>query len=120
MKKETIFTCNVCGYQTPRWLGKCPDCNTWGSLEEETFTQKPTNHKSITEKTPPSKLSEIKPIDKLRISTGIGEMDRALGGGIVLGSVTLIGGDPGIGKSTILMQASGELSKKGEVLYVSV
>ena len=119
MKKETIFTCNVCGYQTPRWLGKCPDCNTWGSLEEETFSQKPTNHKSITEKTPPSKLSEIKPIDKLRISTGIGEMDRALGGGIVLGSVTLIGGDPGIGKSTILMQASGELSKKGVVLYVS-
>ena len=118
-KKETVFTCNVCGYQSPQWLGKCPDCNTWGSLEEEVFTKQTTHHKSFAEKTPPAKLSEIKPIDKIRISTGIGELDRTLGGGIVLGSVTLIGGDPGIGKSTILMQASGNLAEKGAVLYVS-
>lgn len=118
-KKETVYTCNVCGYQSPKWLGKCPDCNTWGSLEEEIFTKqnKPVN--LILDKTPPAKLSDIKPIDKLRISTGIGELDRTLGGGIVLGSITLIGGDPGIGKSTILMQASGELAKKGIVLYIS-
>ena len=118
-KKDTIFTCNVCGYQSPQWLGKCPDCNSWGSLEEEIYSKQSQNHKIITDKTLPTKLSEIKPIDKIRISTGISELDRTLGGGIVLGSVTLIGGDPGIGKSTILMQASGELANKGIVLYVS-
>lgn len=119
MKKETVYTCNVCGYQSSKWLGRCPDCNTWGSMEEEVFFKSPTGHKSLTEKTPPAKLSEVKPIDRLRISTGIGELDRTLGGGIVSGSVTLLGGDPGIGKSTILMQASGELAKKGKVLYIS-
>jgi len=118
-KENTIYTCNVCGYQSNKWLGKCPDCNTWASLEEEVMVKGVSNHKSFTTKIPPAKLSEIKSISEIRISTGITELDRTLGGGIVLGSVTLIGGDPGIGKSTILMQASKELSKKGIVLYIS-
>jgi DNA repair protein RadA/Sms len=119
MKKGTIYVCQNCGFQTPRWLGQCPSCKNWGTLVEEVIVQKKLG-KEKRESGKTYKLSELKPDVKMRTSTGLAELNRVLGGGIVKGSLTLIGGDPGIGKSTLIMQVGNYVANKGEsVLYVS-
>jgi len=122
MKTKTIYTCQNCGYQSPKWLGRCPDCQQWNSLVEEDFREPSVKTKSYTivNPDPPLLLKEVRLKDDSRIKTGISELDRVLGGGIVPGSVILIGGDPGIGKSTICLQICAELSLSGKkILYVS-
>ena len=122
-KSKTVYVCSSCGYETPKWLGKCPDCGEWATLEEQIkqeITTKSNNKavRSIQNVTSYS-LSEIKPDTELRYKTGMYELDRVLGGGIVKGSLVLLSGDPGIGKSTILLQICKELGKKLKILYVS-
>jgi DNA repair protein RadA/Sms len=120
-KPKIIFACQNCGYQSPRWLGKCPDCNQWNSLVEET-TEVNKNIRAEVSGTrqDPFRLSEISTQEEGRVLSGISEFDRVLGGGLVQGSVILIGGDPGIGKSTLLLQAFAALSQKGlTCLYVT-
>ena len=121
-KNKTFFQCQACGYTSPKWLGKCPDCGAWSSFVEEK-KETVTRHSSLVihlGKSEPRPLSSITGEYGQRASTGIKELDRVLGGGVVSGSVVLIGGDPGIGKSTLLLQTLSGLSKKcGKVLYVS-
>lgn len=121
-KIKTFFQCQTCGSTSPKWLGKCPDCGAWNSFAEEK-KESITRHSSLVAhfgKSEPQALSSITGGTGQRISTGIKELDRVLGGGIVSGSVILVGGDPGIGKSTLLLQVlSGVAGKLGRVLYVS-
>lgn len=121
-KIKTFYQCQACGYTNPKWLGKCPDCGAWDTLVEE--RKEPVSRHSPLSihpgKTEPQPLSSIKSGYEQRTSTGMKELDRVLGGGVVAGSVILVGGDPGIGKSTLLLQAFSGLSKKyGKVLYIS-
>ena len=120
-KVKSKYVCQNCGYETAGYLGKCPECGSWGSFVEELFT--PVENKSeveVFDTTPPMTLDEIEMNSEIRMSTNISEFDRVLGGGIVQGSLVLIAGDPGIGKSTILLQTSGELCNAGKkVLYIS-
>lgn len=120
-KVKSKYVCQNCGYETAGYLGKCPECGSWGSFVEELST--PVEKKTeieIFDTTPPMTLDEIEMNSEIRMSTNISEFDRVLGGGIVQGSLVLIAGDPGIGKSTILLQTSGELCKTGKkVLYIS-
>lgn len=121
-KAKIIYACQNCGYQSPKWLGKCPDCNQWNSLVEEKIERSTHRRDELTlgTKEEPAPINEISTAEEGRILSGIGEFDRVLGGGLVPGSVTLIGGDPGIGKSTLLLQAFAALSQKGlTCLYVS-
>lgn len=121
-KIKTKWVCQECGYETAGYLGKCPECNTWGSLVEEfQQSQEPIKvNADFLNLQKPSLLNEIELSKEIRISTNISEFDRVLGGGLVEGSLVLIAGDPGIGKSTILLQTSGLLCKKDKkVLYVS-
>ncbi|MGO0121892.1 DNA repair protein RadA [Desulfothermobacter acidiphilus] len=106
------FRCLVCGYQTPRWLGRCPECGSWDSFSAEAPT------KAQRAAAPVHTLSEIEGKDE-RLQVGMEEFDRVLGGGLVPGSLVLVGGDPGIGKSTLLLQVAAHLSQHGRVLYVS-
>ncbi|MDF1579295.1 MAG: DNA repair protein RadA [Desulfuromonadales bacterium] len=120
MKQKTLYTCQQCGHQSPRWLGKCPDCNQWNTLVEETVTlSKRGRGLSAPAPATPLKLTEISSSEEDRIACGIGELDRVLGGGVVPGSLTLIGGDPGIGKSTLILQAIDRLAHSGKALYVT-
>jgi DNA repair protein RadA/Sms len=118
MKIKTVFICQNCGFNSPKWLGRCPSCGEWNSLIEEIAEEIPTEYSF-----PPSEpvlYKEVKGAKKKRRKTGIEELDRVLGGGVVLGSLVLIGGEPGIGKSTLLLQVSRDFSLMGEkVLYVS-
>jgi DNA repair protein RadA/Sms len=118
MKNKTVFICQSCGFNSPKWLGRCPSCGEWNSLIEELEEEGQAEYSF-----PPSEpilYKEIKGAKKKRAETGIEELDRVLGGGVVLGSLVLIGGEPGIGKSTLLLQVSRDYSLKGEkVLYVS-
>lgn len=120
-KIKSKYVCQNCGYETAGYLGKCPECGSWGSFVEELST--PVEKKTeieVFDTTPPMTLDEIEMNSEIRMSTNISEFDRVLGGGIVQGSLVLIAGDPGIGKSTILLQTSGELCKTGKkVLYIS-
>ena len=119
-KVKTFYQCQTCGYTSPKWLGKCPDCGTWNSLVEERKETSPSRSSlGHFRKSEPQLLSSIKAGYEQRTSTGIKELDRVLGGGVVTGSVVLVGGDPGIGKSTLLLQALSGLSRYGQVLYVS-
>lgn len=121
-KVKSKYVCQNCGYETAGYLGKCPECGSWGSFTEEIDSPQITQVSAVqaVETTPPMKLTEIKMNSEIRTSTGISEFDRVLGGGIVQGSLVLIAGDPGIGKSTILLQTSGKLCEAGKkVLYVS-
>ena len=120
-KVKTKYVCQNCGYETAGYLGKCPVCGSWGSFVEEVSGDKtPQSVEILPDNTPPKRLSEIEMDSEIRVSTGISEFDRVLGGGIVQGSLVLIAGDPGIGKSTILLQTSGALCKNGKkVLYIS-
>ena len=124
-KQKSVFFCKECGAESPKWLGQCPDCKAWDSMVEE-----PVAPKSKAVKTPggpglktkavPEKLSQIEAHTDTRIITGIEEFDRVLGGGIVDSSLVLVGGDPGIGKSTLLLQVCKVLvGMKLDVLYIS-
>jgi DNA repair protein RadA/Sms len=119
-KPKSIYTCNECGGTSPKWLGKCPSCNAWNTLVES-VADAPSKHRyqSLAAAQPVATLSEIDASDVDRQPTGIDELDRVLGGGIVAGGVVLIGGDPGIGKSTLLLQALDSLSRNLRTLYVT-
>ncbi len=121
MKQKTIYNCQQCGLQSPKWLGKCPDCGQWNSLVEETVTLTKKGGRAIPlhAESRPVRLAEVAATDDDRLHCGIAEFDRVLGGGVVPGSFTLIGGDPGIGKSTLLLQAAGRWTATGPVLYVT-
>ncbi len=123
MKKsaKTIFVCQECGHQAPKWMGKCPDCGKWDTLvEEESQVRTTGSGKRPILRNDPVPIDSIEMDDEGRLSTGIDEFDRVLGGGLVAGSVVLIGGDPGIGKSTLMLQALHGLASAGNrVLYVS-
>ena len=124
-KTETIFECQTCGYQTPKWLGRCPDCGKWDSFVENlTVLSGPARQPGVKKKN----IADVEPLllnsDDIenieRKKTGINELDRTLGGGITPGSLILIGGDPGIGKSTLMLQVLYALSENGsKVLYIS-
>ena len=124
-KEKTVYVCSACGYETPRWLGKCPGCSTWNTLEEQapsvsSAAPVKANKQRGGTGAQAMRLCEIPEENSARASTGIGELDRVLGGGVVEGSLMLVGGDPGIGKSTLLLQASDHLARTGKrVLYVS-
>ena len=120
---KTVFVCRVCGCQSPKWLGKCPDCASWDSFDEEEIVEKAKNAKinksrnSSADKA--EKISELTLPTYMRAETGMAELDRVLGGGLVDSSAVLLSGEPGIGKSTLLLQICSELSKSRKVLYVS-
>ena len=123
-KIKTVFTCQDCGYQTAKWLGKCPECNQWNSFsEEETFKPSKAAPKSILgRESKPKTINQVEHETVERYLTKIGEFDRVMGGGVTIGSLTLIGGEPGIGKSTLLMEVCGKLLneyKDEKILYVS-
>ena len=116
--KGSVFFCGECGYESTKWLGKCPACGSWNTmLEQKKISSVPSiNNLTYAHAIP---LADVTTTASGRVSSGIGELDRVLGGGIVPSSVTLLGGDPGIGKSTLLMQTAAELTKQGTVLYVT-
>ena len=121
-KAKTIFFCQNCGFESSKWMGQCPTCKEWNSFAEEPqASTKKTAAGNVRKDTPqPKTLSEIEMNQAARMSTGMGELDRVLGGGIVQGSLVLVGGDPGIGKSTLLLQVCQNLSDAGKkVLYIS-
>lgn len=119
MRKKTIYTCQQCGHKTARWMGRCPGCGEWNCLVEE----KPAPRGQISpgiSGSGPVPVTDVLTIDEERYTTGLGELDRVLGGGVVPGSLVLVGGDPGIGKSTLLLQAAFSIAAQvGVVLYVS-
>lgn len=126
-KAATVFFCQNCGYESSKWMGQCPGCKEWNSFVEETVSKTTPHTGGASASTgrrssslAPSTLADISISEESRIVTGIGELDRVLGGGIVQGSLTLVGGDPGIGKSTLLLQVCRNLSGAGhKVLYIS-
>lgn len=125
-KASTVFFCQNCGYESSKWMGQCPGCREWNTFVEETIQKSPYAAAAAgggdrrQAKTVPSVLSEISVREEDRLKTGFDELDRVLGGGIVCGSLTLVGGDPGIGKSTLLLQVCRNLSSEGHrVLYIS-
>ena len=120
MKTKTIFVCSSCGYESPKWLGKCPSCNEWNSFYEEKLAKDAgANGEKKNRVVTPRALNDVEGKDAVRTSTGIGELDMVLGGGIVRGSLVLVGGEPGIGKSTLIMQLCDKIQGEGKVLYVS-
>ena len=124
-KAKVSFECMACGYETPKWMGKCPNCGAWNQLEEKIVHKESAPGRGTLGKTPAddrsraAKLTTVKKSETPRTTTRSGEFDRVLGGGIVNGSLILIGGDPGIGKSTILLQTALILAENHNVLYVS-
>jgi DNA repair protein RadA/Sms len=119
-KPKTAFVCQNCGAQSPKWVGRCPSCDGWNTLVEERVVAPPKGRGVTRAPRAPVALNEVPPDAEVRIPTGISEFDRVLGGGIVPGSLVLIGGEPGIGKSTLLSQVADKLSALyGKVLYVS-
>ncbi|MDY3617945.1 DNA repair protein RadA [Agathobaculum sp.] len=122
MKQKTVYLCSECGYESPKWYGKCPSCGAWNTMSEfkvqpETTTRGVASFSRGDSR--PTLLSEIQSSDESRFYSGIGELDRVLGGGAVHGSFVLVGGEPGIGKSTLLLQMCQEMCKGAKVLYVS-
>ncbi len=123
MKVKTVFFCSECGYESPKWLGKCPACSSWNTMVEETV--KPESNKSLAaaglgkKNAAPRPLKDITLGGEHRWKTHIAELDRVLGGGIVRGSMVLVGGDPGIGKSTLLLQMCETVAAEGGILYIS-
>ncbi|MBE6562846.1 MAG: DNA repair protein RadA [Ruminococcaceae bacterium] len=121
MKTKTVYVCSECDWQSPKWMGRCPQCGSWNTFTEETFAKKvssPTSASAV-RKESAVQFSEMENSDCERTSTRIGELDRVLGGGLVTGSVVLLAGEPGIGKSTLLMQLCGKMGDDLRLLYVS-
>ena len=119
-KLKTLFICQQCGSQSVRWAGRCPGCGMWNTLVEEIVEPPSSTGPQPLEAVTPTLLTEVSLDDAARVRTGLGEFDRVLGGGIVPGSVTLVGGEPGIGKSTLLLSVAGTLASLGHtILYVS-
>jgi DNA repair protein RadA/Sms len=116
-KNKIKFICSSCGFDSPKWLGKCPSCEEWNSFTEELVEEKKGSSKKINSQVKVQKLNELTFQSEERIATNLDEFDRVLGGGLMPGSVVLIGGDPGIGKSTLVMQAASKIN--GDVLYVT-
>lgn len=117
-KAKTVFYCTECGNETLKWQGKCPSCGAWNTIVEHKETGRSSAASTVTGRMP-ERLSQMEAEEELRFSTGIGELDRVLGGGAVTGSLVLVGGAPGIGKSTLLLQFCGSLPPDKKVLYVS-
>jgi len=120
-KVKSVYICSECGYESPKWYGKCPSCGEWNTMNEEvreSAKQSPSVSRAVSY-APPIQIKEISTTDEIRYKTGSSELDRVMGGGIVKGSLILLGGDPGIGKSTILLQICEHLGKKLSILYVS-
>ena len=121
-KAKTVFVCNNCGYESAKWLGKCPACNEWNSFFEEKVQKTSTSMGKLEKNklaSKPTQLNDIVGEEAIRTSTGFEELDRVLGGGLVNGSLLLLGGEPGIGKSTLILQICSKIKTDGKVLYVS-
>lgn len=118
-KSTTVFVCGQCGYETSKWIGKCPACNSWNSFYEEKVIKNKNNENKKAIESKPINLNEVKTENLPRFLTGFSELDRVLGGGLVQGSLTLIGGDPGVGKSTLVLQLCDKINVEGKILYVS-
>ena len=121
-KSKTVYVCTECGFEQGKWSGKCPSCGSWNTLEETVALTKPAVSpvsKNGIARSAPAKLSEIRDSEEIRFDTGIGELNRVLGGGLVKGSLVLLAGEPGIGKSTILLQMCSSMRSVGDILYVS-
>lgn len=122
MKMKTVYICSECGYQSPKWLGKCTRCNSWNTMVEEVVAEKKGAGNSVPLaqfSSTPKTLKNIVFEKETRYSTGMAELDRVLGGGLVKGSLVLVGGDPGIGKSTLLLQICEAMGKNAKILYAS-
>ena len=122
-KRKVVYVCSDCGFDTPKWQGKCPNCGSWNTMVEETVSDvKPNSFAARAVRRPaaePVAISSVTTERESRTSTGLSELDRVLGGGMVKGSLVLVSGEPGIGKSTLLLQACGSLCEAGPVLYVT-
>ena len=124
---KTVFICSECQYQTVKWMGKCPSCGKWNTFVEDVIDTRPEENQPTKRRSPMSitkggsavSYNDLEIPDYIRSKTGLNELDRVLGGGLVHGSVVLISGEPGIGKSTLLMQISDALGQSKKVLYVS-
>ena len=121
--KKIVYFCQECGYESSKWQGRCPGCQAWNTLVEETVAPAKTGgggSRGSGKAPQPVSIAEIETREEQRMSSGIRELDRVLGGGIVTGSLMLVGGDPGIGKSTLLLQVCRNLAGEGhQVLYIS-
>ena len=117
-KVKTKWVCQNCGYETPKYIGKCPDCGNWGTLVEEVEvkTTAPSNSAVIDEGSV-CLINEIEITESIKVPTGFGEFDRVLGGGLVQGSLVLLAGDPGIGKSTLILQTAGNICAQNKKLF---
>ena len=121
-KERTIYVCSECGSETPNWAGKCPACGSWNTLKELKITAGRTKNRQVSSSDPeirPKRIADLSLAEELRFMTGIPELDRVLGGGAVNGSLNLIGGAPGIGKSTLLLQMCGAVASNSVVLYIT-
>ena len=118
-KEQSVFFCQECGYESAKWLGKCPGCGQWNTFVEELVTKQSGDAARLMPSSEPMTLQEIYYDDVLRIDTGIHELNRVLGGGMVPGALMLLAGDPGIGKSTLTMQLTGSIHMQEKILYVS-
>ena len=121
MKAKTVFFCTECGNESPKWAGRCPSCGAWNSMVEQAAerTTKGSGRPARIKTVKASSITELDTSDEIRFSTGMGELDRVLGGGAVKGSLVLVGGAPGIGKSTLMLQICKQLGEFAKVLYVS-
>ena len=121
-KVKTKWVCQSCGYETPKYIGKCPDCNSWGTLVEEVEVKTNAPAQSVViDDNPVCLINEIEITESIKIPSGFEELDRVLGGGLVQGSLVLLAGDPGIGKSTLVLQTAGNICSQGKkLLYSSV
>ncbi len=126
-KTKNAFICSECGYQTPKWMGKCPSCGKWNTMQETILEPaKPSgaagilrNTRPLSASKTPKRIAEVEVNSEARYKTGLSELDRVLGGGVVKGSLVLVGGEPGIGKSTLLLQICKSIGEKRRVLYIS-
>jgi len=118
-KVKSVFVCNECGYESAKFMGKCPACNSWNSFFEQKIEKDISEKKSIHKENKPKTLNSYQAQDTIRTKTGFDELDRVLGGGFVKGSLVLLGGEPGIGKSTLILQICDKIKGEGKVLYVS-